>query len=67
MTREEVLAALGGDDEPKMARVTYGAGLTMNVLIDCVDSEGILHSGQDGVEPRGWWSRCIDIEKIELL
>jgi hypothetical protein len=48
MTSKEVLEILGGDDEPKMARITYSDGIIENVLVDCVDSEGILCSGPDG-------------------
>jgi hypothetical protein len=67
MTSEEVLASLGGDDEPKMAHVTYSDGTVEAVLIDCVDGEEFLCSGPDGVGPRDWWVRCAHVRKVERL
>jgi hypothetical protein len=67
MTREEALHSLGGDSGPKMARLTYSSGTMETVLVDCVDGEGILHSGPDGIEPKGWWTRYSDIQKIDRL
>jgi hypothetical protein len=60
MTRDEVAAF-----DWKRARVTFDDGVVQLVDIQGVDDEGFLHSGPDGENPRGFWTRFESVRLIE--
>ena len=65
MTPDEVAAVLKAN-EGKRVRVTFVDGVTQSVDISGVDDEGVLHSGQDGVEPQSYWTRFDSISVVEV-
>jgi hypothetical protein len=64
VTPEEVKAALLVN-EGKRVRITYYDGVTESVDVHSVDDEGCLHSGPDGVDPAGWWTRFDSITDVQ--
>jgi hypothetical protein len=56
MTQDEIRAVLLAK-EGKRVRITFVGGAVEEVDVHSVDDEGVLHSGRDGVEPAGWWTR----------
>jgi hypothetical protein len=65
VTRDEVVGYLGSDGEKRSVRITFSDGVVQLVDIFCVDEEGVVHSGPDGTEPQGYWTRFVDISAIE--
>ena len=64
MTRDEIrpiVEASGG----RRLRITFSDGVTQSVDVAAVDDEGVLHSGPDGSEPKGYWTRFESIVAIE--
>jgi hypothetical protein len=57
-----LLAAIG-----KRLRVTFSDGVIQSVDIASVDDEGFLHSGPNGIEPAGYWTRFDSVKAIESL
>lgn len=66
MTPEEVRRALL-QNEFRRVRVTFADHVIQSVDIAAVDDEGFLHSGPDGAEPRGWWTRFESVLLVEPL
>ena len=66
MTRDEVAARLRAV-KGKRVRVTFDDGVTQDVDISSVDDEGFVHSGPDGADPAGFWSRFEGVTRIEDL
>jgi hypothetical protein len=64
MTREEIVATLLAN-AGRRVRVMFDDGIVQSVTIDNVDQEGFLHSGPDGTEPKGYWTRFEDVTGIE--
>jgi hypothetical protein len=64
MNPKEILEMLRAN-EGKLARITFRDGIIQTVLIDGVDSEGFLHSGQDGTNPKHFWTRFDEVLYIE--
>jgi hypothetical protein len=60
MTTEQVLFA----NLEKRVRITFTDGIVWNVDIRSVEQEGFLHSGPDGVEPDGYWSRFDSVVEV---
>jgi hypothetical protein len=64
MRSEEIVSALNANIG-KRVRVTFGDGLVQHVIIDSVDKEGFLHSGPDGENAQGFWTRFEDVTLLE--
>ena len=64
MTVPEILDALNANIG-KTVRVTFGDGVVELVEISSVDEEGFLHSGPDGADPHGFWTRFEDVMLVE--
>jgi hypothetical protein len=64
MTAMEILEALKVNTG-KRVRVTFDDGIVQSVDISSVDEEGFLHSGPDGTEPDGFWTRFEGVTLIE--
>jgi hypothetical protein len=60
MTTEQVLSA----NLEKRVSITFTDGIVWNVDIRSVDQEGFLHSGPDGIEPDGYWSRFGSVVEV---
>jgi hypothetical protein len=56
MNREEVMAFIAAN-EGKRVRLTYTDGEVESVDISSVDEEGFVHSGPDGENQDGFWTR----------
>jgi hypothetical protein len=65
MTRDEVKAIVEGGSGERRFRITFSDGVTQAVDVAAVDDEGVLHSGPDGNEPSGYWTRFENIVAIE--
>jgi len=65
MTRDEVVGCLGSTGEKRGVRITFSDGVVQLVDVFCVDEEGVLHSGPDGTDPQGYWTRFEHIRLIE--
>lgn len=68
MTRKDVEAILSpkvGEKIDRRFRIKFSDGVTQSVNVDSMDDEGVLHSGPDGTEPQGYWTRFEDIDAIE--
>jgi hypothetical protein len=61
---DEVKASLLAN-EGKRVRITYIDGVIESVDVHSVDDEGCLHSGPDGAEPAGWWTRFDSIIDVQ--
>jgi len=66
MTAEEVKAELLANIGRRV-RIRYINGTAESVDVHSVDDEGCLHSGPDGVEPAGWWTRFDSITDIKPI
>jgi hypothetical protein len=64
MTATEILDALNAN-VGKRVRVTFDDGIVQSVEISSVDEEGFLHSGPDGTDPHGFWTRFEDVTLVE--
>ena len=64
MTRDEIIAVVEVSSSRRL-RITFADGVTQSVDVAAVDDEGILHSGPDGSEPKGFWTRFESIVAIE--
>ncbi len=64
MTRDEIRAIVDASSGRRL-RVTFSDGVTQSVDVAAVDDEGVLHSGPDGSEPKGFWTRFESIVAIE--
>jgi hypothetical protein len=67
MTRDEIEAIISRPRWGKRFRITFSDGAIQDVDVRCVDDEGVLHSGPDGIEPDGWWARFEAIRAIEVI
>lgn len=56
MTPKEVESFLRAHARQRL-RVTFSDGVVQSVDIHSVDDEGFLHSGPDGENPQGFWTR----------
>lgn len=45
-------------------RVTFSDGVIQSVDINSVDEEGFLHSGPDGENPDGFWTRFEGVSSL---
>ncbi len=63
MTPKEIVEVLR-TNTGKRLRVTFEDGVVESVLIGSVDDEGFVHSGPDGENPQGFWTR---FEFVKLL
>jgi hypothetical protein len=64
MTATEILDALNAN-VGKRVRVTFDDGVIQSVEINSVDEEGFLHSGPDGTDPDGFWTRFEGVTLVE--
>jgi hypothetical protein len=64
MTPKEILDALN-ENVGKRACITLDDGVVQSVLIDCVDEEGFLHSGPDGINHQAFCTRFESVTFIE--
>ena len=64
MTRDEIIAVVEVSSSRRL-RITFADGVTQSVDVAAVDDEGILHSGPDGSEPEGYWTRFESIAAIK--
>jgi hypothetical protein len=64
MTRDE-FRAIVDTGSGRLLRITFSDGVTQSVDVAAVDDEGVLHSGPDGSEPKGYWTRFENIVAIE--
>jgi hypothetical protein len=64
MTPAEIAAVLLAN-QGRRVRVTYIDGVVESVDVHSVDDEGCLHSGPDGIEPAGWWTRFDSISDVQ--
>jgi hypothetical protein len=64
MTAAEILDALNAN-VGKRVRVTFDDGIVQSVEISSVDEEGFLHSGPDGSDPDGFWTRFEGVTFVE--
>jgi hypothetical protein len=65
MTADEVVAALTANIG-KRVRLTFEDGVIQTVDIGNIDEEGVLHSGPDGAEPNGYWTRFEHIRSVAV-
>jgi hypothetical protein len=64
MTRDEIRAIVEASGGRRL-RITFSDGVTQSVDVADVDDEGVLHSGPDGGEPKGCWTRIESVVAIE--
>jgi hypothetical protein len=64
MTRDDVKAIVEAERGVRRFRITFSDGITQSVDVAAVDDEGVLHSGPDGKEPSGYWTRFESIVAI---
>jgi hypothetical protein len=64
MTEKEIIDTLHANIG-KRVRVTFDDGVIQSIDISSVDEEGFLHSGPDGQDPEGFWSRFEGVILIE--
>lgn len=64
MTATEILDALNANVGERV-RVTFGDGVIQSVVISSVDEEGFVHSGPDGTDPDGFWTRFEGVTFVE--
>jgi hypothetical protein len=64
MTASEILDALNAN-VGKRVWVTFGDGVIQSVEISSVDEEGFLHSGPDGTDPNGFWTRFESVTRVQ--
>lgn len=60
MTRDEI-AAIVEVSSGRRIQITFSDGVTQSVDVAAVDDEGVLHSGPEGNEPAGYWTRFENI------
>jgi hypothetical protein len=60
MDRHEVAALLQAR-KGQRARIRFSDDVAQVVVIESVDEEGFCHSGPDGTEPNGYWTRLEDV------
>jgi hypothetical protein len=65
VTRDEVVGCLGSEGKTRAVRITFSDSVVQLVDVSCVDEEGVLHSGPNGAESQGYWTRFADITAIE--
>jgi hypothetical protein len=64
MKAAEILDVLNAN-VGKRVRVTFDDGIVQLVDISSVDEEGFLHSGPDGADPHGFWTRFEGVTLVE--
>ena len=64
MTRDQIKAIVEASSGRRL-RITFSDRVTQSVDVAAVDDEGVLHSGPDGSEPKGYWTRFESIVAIE--
>jgi hypothetical protein len=64
MTATEILDALSANIG-KRVRLNFDDGVVQSVEISSVDEEGFLHSGPDGTDPDGFWTRFEGVTLVE--
>ena len=64
MTEKEIIGVLRANIG-KRVRVTFEDGVTQSIDISSVDKEGFVHSGPNGDNPDGFWSRFEGVIAIE--
>jgi hypothetical protein len=64
MTATEIFDVLNANIR-KRVRVTFDDGVVQSVEISSVDEEGFLHSGPDGTNPDGFWTRFEGVTLVE--
>jgi hypothetical protein len=64
MTATEILDALNANIG-KRVRVTFEDGIIQSVEISSVDEEGFVHSGPNGTDPDGFWTRFEGVNRVE--
>jgi hypothetical protein len=60
MDRHEVAMILQAR-KGQRARIRFSENVTQVVVIESVDEQGFRHSGPDGTEPNGYWTRLEDV------
>ena len=65
MNSGEIVALLQANVD-KQVRVTFDDGVVQNVIVHSVDQEGFVHSGPNGAEAMGYWTRFESVRDIEL-
>ena len=63
MTPQEIMEVLRANTGKRL-RVTFEDGMVESVTIDSVDDKGFVHSGPDGENSQGFWTR---FEFVKLL
>ena len=64
MTPEEIANTLNAYIGKRL-RITFDDAVVQSVEISSVDEEGFLHSGPDGSDPDGFWTRFEGVVSIE--
>ena len=64
MTEKEIIEVLR-TNIGKRLRVTFEDGTIQSIDISSVNEEGFVHSGPDGDNPDGFWSRFEGVIAIE--
>ena len=64
MTLKEVEAVLRAN-VGKRLRITFDDGVIQSVDVSSIDDEGFLHSGPDGVDPQGFWTRFEGVKLVK--
>ncbi len=47
------------------AKITFDDGVIQAVDISSIDEEGFVHSGPNGDNPRGFWTRFTSVTLVE--
>ena len=64
MTPKEVVDTLNSNIGKRL-RITFDDGVVQSVDINSVDDEGFLHSGPNGDNQQGFWTRFDGVRLIE--
>jgi hypothetical protein len=64
MTADQIVEVLKANTG-KRVRISFDDGIVQSVDISSVDEEGFLHSGPDGVDPDGFWTRFEGVTLVE--
>lgn len=49
----------------KRVRISFFDGVVQNVDVSSVDDEGFVHSGADGENPTGYWTRFESVTRVD--
>ena len=63
MTPDQVRRILLNNERQRL-RITFSDGVVQTVDVTAVDDEGFLHSGPDGENPSGFWTRFESVVSV---